>query len=156
MSAFWDRVRRIAKSYWYEYSPKHTEDDSEEEFDEEEEELDEEEKLRQMIEDIARAQDARHQQFSDYDRRSSQKNSTQNQKPPTERKQGMTLPRAFAILALVPTADEDEIKRAYKKLMLMYHPDKTATLQPALQKEAHAKAREINIAYQFLRQKKGF
>ena len=48
----------------------------------------------------------------------------------------------FAVLGVSPSASEDEIKSAYRKLAKKYHPD----LNPG-DKAAEAKMREVNEAY---------
>lgn len=51
----------------------------------------------------------------------------------------------YAVLGVSKTASEDEIKKAYRKMAKQYHPD----LHPG-DKEAEAKFKEINEAYEVL------
>jgi curved DNA-binding protein len=55
----------------------------------------------------------------------------------------------YKILGLAKTASADEIKKAYRKLALQYHPDKNPG-----SKEAEAKFKEINEAYAVLSDEK--
>ena len=50
----------------------------------------------------------------------------------------------YQVLGVSKNASADEIKKAYRKLALAYHPDKNKT------KEAEAKFKEINQAYEVL------
>lgn len=51
----------------------------------------------------------------------------------------------YSVLGLTKGASEDEIKRAFKKLSVKYHPDRNPD-----NKEAEEKFKEINAAYQVL------
>ena len=51
----------------------------------------------------------------------------------------------FAILGVPPEASDEEIKKAYRKLALQYHPDRNQG-----NSHAEAKIREINAAYEVL------
>ena len=51
----------------------------------------------------------------------------------------------YEILGVSKDADSDEIKKAFRKLALKYHPDRNAG-----DKEAEEKFKEINEAYQVL------
>ena len=53
----------------------------------------------------------------------------------------------YARLGLSPNASPEEVKKAFKKLALKYHPDKTRHLNDAQQKEAQEKFKEINESY---------
>jgi DnaJ-domain-containing protein 1 len=62
----------------------------------------------------------------------------------------------YAVLGLTPRASEDEIKRAYRRIMRQVHPDKVATLSSALQKEATEKAMRVSEAYHIIERRRGF
>ena len=51
----------------------------------------------------------------------------------------------YRILGVKKAADEKEIKRAYRKLALQYHPDKNPG-----DKQAEEKFKEINEAYEVI------
>jgi molecular chaperone DnaJ len=54
----------------------------------------------------------------------------------------------YAVLGVGRTADEAEIKKAYRKLAMRYHPDKVGAAEKV---EAEAKFKEITAAYEVLR-----
>ena len=53
----------------------------------------------------------------------------------------------YRVLGLTSDASDAEIDQAYRRLISQYHPDKLAGAAPELQREAEARAREINAAY---------
>ena len=59
----------------------------------------------------------------------------------------------FAILGLARGASFAEIRTAYRKLSMQYHPDKVAHLGEEFKKVAEEKMKEINNAYEFLKRK---
>ena len=63
----------------------------------------------------------------------------------------LELQNAFRILEVDSSSSFDEIKRAWKKKMMLYHPDRVAREEIHLQKEAEQRAQEINLAYQCLK-----
>ncbi|MBL7998844.1 MAG: DnaJ domain-containing protein, partial [Candidatus Kapabacteria bacterium] len=67
-----------------------------------------------------------------------------------------TVQNAYTALGLKPSATIDDIKSAYRKLMLTYHPDRVAHQTPAQQEQAKRKAQEINIAYEILQKVRKF
>ncbi|MEP6485287.1 MAG: co-chaperone DjlA [Rudaea sp.] len=62
----------------------------------------------------------------------------------------------YAILGLTPSANEREIKRAYRKLISQHHPDKLGDVPDALKQRAEERAREINTAYEKIQAQRGF
>ncbi len=57
----------------------------------------------------------------------------------------------YATLGLEKGADMDEIKKAYRKLSMKYHPDKVRHLGDEFQKIAETKMKEINAAYDYFK-----
>ena len=62
----------------------------------------------------------------------------------------------YAVLAIDRTANEQEIKRAYRKLMSQHHPDKLGDVPDELKRRAEERAREINAAYERIKGERGF
>lgn len=60
----------------------------------------------------------------------------------------------YALLGLSPTASMDEVKKAYRKLALKYHPDKVSQLDENEQKRAKEKFQSIQEAYDAIRKEK--
>jgi DnaJ like chaperone protein len=54
----------------------------------------------------------------------------------------------YAVLGIERTANERDIKRAYRKLMSQHHPDKLGDVPDELKRRAEDRAREINTAYE--------
>ncbi len=63
--------------------------------------------------------------------------------------------RHYQVLGLSGDATFAEIKAAYRKLSMEYHPDKVAHLGEEFHKVAEEKMKEINGAYQYLKKKFG-
>ena len=59
----------------------------------------------------------------------------------------------FEILGVMPSASQDEIKAAYRKLASQYHPDKVAHLGEELQALADQRFKQIQHAYEQLAEK---
>jgi DnaJ-domain-containing protein 1 len=53
----------------------------------------------------------------------------------------------YRIFDLNEDASDAELDQAYRRLISQYHPDKLAGAAQELQRQAEAKAREINAAY---------
>jgi len=62
---------------------------------------------------------------------------------------------ALAVLGLSKSANEKDIKRAYRKLMSQHHPDKLVSqgLPPHMMEVAKQKSQDIQSAYEFLKAK---
>ncbi len=59
---------------------------------------------------------------------------------------GQTLDDDYAVLGLTPDATDEEVKRAYRKMALEYHPDRVATLGDDVKAAAQRKFQQINNA----------
>ena len=59
----------------------------------------------------------------------------------------------YAVLGLEKGADFSEIKKAYRKLSMQYHPDKVGHLGEEFKKVAEEKMKEINVAYGYFEKK---
>jgi DnaJ like chaperone protein len=69
-----------------------------------------------------------------------------------------TLDQAYAQLGLTRKASDSEIKKAYRKLVSQYHPDKLVSrgLPEEMMNIAKTRVREINTAYDQIKQVRGF
>jgi DnaJ-domain-containing protein 1 len=65
----------------------------------------------------------------------------------------LRLMRAHLILGVPVGASRQEIGQAYKKLALMYHPDKMAGRGPKAREHSEERMKEINAAYAELRRR---
>lgn len=61
----------------------------------------------------------------------------------------------YAVLGLQKGADMEEIKKAYRKLSMQYHPDKVRHLGEEFRTVAEEKMKEINQAYDFFKKQAG-
>lgn len=62
---------------------------------------------------------------------------------------------AYAVLGISPSATDDEVKTAYRRMAMKNHPDKVATLGPDVQKAAEEKFRQIQEAYETIKKQRG-
>jgi len=63
---------------------------------------------------------------------------------------------AFKSLEIETTATNEEIKKAYRRMAMKYHPDKVNELGEDIKKSATEKFRSVNEAYESLKKQKGF
>ncbi len=54
----------------------------------------------------------------------------------------------YKVLGLGANATDEEVKKAYRRLAMKYHPDKVANMGEEIKKSAEAQFREINEAYE--------
>ena len=66
-----------------------------------------------------------------------------------------TADSAYTVLEISPSATDDEVKTAYRRLAMKNHPDKVATLGPEVQKAAEEKFRKIQEAYETIKKERG-
>jgi DnaJ like chaperone protein len=62
---------------------------------------------------------------------------------------------AYTALEISPSASNDEVKKAYRRMAMKYHPDKVANASEELRKQATDKFRGINEAYEHIKQQRG-
>jgi curved DNA-binding protein CbpA len=56
------------------------------------------------------------------------------------------LSECYRVLELVPGASPEDVKRSYRELVMVWHPDRFAN-DPKLQKKAQEKLKQINLAH---------
>jgi DnaJ like chaperone protein len=62
----------------------------------------------------------------------------------------------YKILEILPTASDEEVKKAHRKMVMKYHPDRVTDLGEAAQKAAHEQFQHIQEAYENIRKTRGF
>ena len=62
---------------------------------------------------------------------------------------------AYTVLEISPSATDDEVKTAYRRMAMKYHPDKVATLGEDVHKAAEEKFRKIQEAYETIKKERG-
>ncbi|MCX6290659.1 MAG: DnaJ domain-containing protein [Bacteroidetes bacterium] len=62
---------------------------------------------------------------------------------------------AYKILEIEKSSSEEEIKKAYRKMAMKYHPDKVQHLGSEYEKNAQEKFRKINEAYEQIKKERG-
>ena len=62
---------------------------------------------------------------------------------------------AYSVLGISPSATDEEVKNAYRRMAMKNHPDKVATLGPEVQKAAEEKFRKIQEAYETIKKERG-
>lgn len=66
-----------------------------------------------------------------------------------------SLEAAYKVLEIAPTASDDEVKKAYRRMALKHHPDKVAALGEDVRKAAEKKFQEINAAKDLIYKSRG-
>ena len=61
---------------------------------------------------------------------------------------------AYKILEIDPAATDEEIKKAYRKMAIKYHPDKVSYLGEDIQNAAKEKFQKVNQAYEKLKKER--
>lgn len=61
----------------------------------------------------------------------------------------------YKILEITPDATDEEVKKAYRKMAVKYHPDKVATLGEDVQKAAEEKFKAVSQAYEAICRERG-
>ena len=61
----------------------------------------------------------------------------------------------YKVLQIEPSASNDEVKKAYRRMAMKYHPDKVAASGEEAKKSATEKFRKINEAYEEIKKSRG-
>ena len=72
---------------------------------------------------------------------------------PSQRGDG---PDPYTVLGVARDADERAIKRAYRKLISQFHPDRLGSMPEDMRRRAEARAKEINAAWERIQAERGF
>jgi DnaJ like chaperone protein len=62
----------------------------------------------------------------------------------------------YKILEIEPSASDEEVKKAYRKMAIKFHPDKVASLGEEVQKGAKEKFQKLLQAYENIKKQRGF
>jgi len=62
---------------------------------------------------------------------------------------------AYKVLEILPEATDDEVKAAYRKMAVKYHPDKVAHLGDDVQTAAKEKFQQLSAAYEEIKKQRG-
>ncbi|NCB07711.1 MAG: molecular chaperone DjlA [Bacteroidia bacterium] len=71
--------------------------------------------------------------------------------------QAMFIPNTgadYKILEIEPTATDEELKKAYRRMAMKYHPDKVSHLGDDFQKAANEKFQKVNLAYENIKKER--
>lgn len=61
---------------------------------------------------------------------------------------------AYKILEIEPSATDDEVKKAYRRMAMKYHPDKVGHLGEEFRKSADEKFKKVNEAYEKIKKER--
>lgn len=62
---------------------------------------------------------------------------------------------AYTALEITPSATNEDVKKAYRRMAMKYHPDKVANAGEEIRQQATDKFRAINEAYEHIKQQRG-
>ena len=62
---------------------------------------------------------------------------------------------SYKILEIEPTASDEEVKKAYRRMAMKYHPDKVSHLGEDFKNVAHEKFKKVQAAYDQIKKERG-
>jgi len=62
---------------------------------------------------------------------------------------------AYRVLEITADATDEEVKKAYRRMAVKYHPDKVSHLGNEVQKSANEKFQQLNAAYEEIKSRRG-
>lgn len=62
----------------------------------------------------------------------------------------------YKVLEIESTATDDEVRKAYRRMAMKFHPDKVETLGEEVRKAAEEKFKNIQDAYEHIKKERGF
>lgn len=62
----------------------------------------------------------------------------------------------YKVLGVDPSATDEEIKKAYRKMAIKFHPDKVSQMGEEFQKGAKEKFQKVQEAYEAIKKRRGF
>ena len=62
---------------------------------------------------------------------------------------------AYQVLEIEPTATDEEVKKAYRRMAMKFHPDKVAQLGEEVQKAANEKFKKVQMSYEAIQKERG-
>lgn len=60
----------------------------------------------------------------------------------------------YAVLGIDKTASDDDVKKAYRRLAMKYHPDRVETMGEEIKRNAEKQFKEINEAYEIIKKER--
>ena len=61
----------------------------------------------------------------------------------------------YKVLGIDKSATDDEVKKAYRRMAMKYHPDRVETMGEEIKKNAEKQFKEINEAYETIKKERG-
>lgn len=91
-----------------------------------------------------------------FTREYTQKSRSEQKRSQSRPTSASKLKLAYGVLGLNKSASDSEIKKAYRKLAKVHHPDRVIHLGPEFQKKAKEKFQRLSDAYELIKDKRGF
>ena len=73
----------------------------------------------------------------------------------TESNRQQVTENPYKVLGIEPTATDEEVKKAYRRMAMRYHPDKVENMGEEMRKNATEQFRVINEAYETIKRERG-